>query len=72
MQLKRARGLAGEGKRGSLPLCIGLAGVLHSNFINPCPAEPGYALPLQTVQIQINWPLKKPTDLDRHCLPFSL
>ena len=25
--------------------------------INPCPAEPGYTLPLQTVK-------KKPTDLD--------
>ena len=31
--------------------------------INPCPAEPGYTLPLQTVQIQISWLLKKPTDL---------
>ena len=26
---------------------------------------------LQTVQIQISWLLKKPTDLDLHCLPFS-
>ena len=26
-------------------------------LINPDPAEPGYALPLQTVQIQISWPL---------------
>ena len=23
------------------------------NVINPCPAEPGYTLPLQTAQIQI-------------------
>ena len=30
----------------------------------PCPAEPGYALPLQTK--------KKPTDLDLQCLPFSM
>ena len=40
--------------------------------INPCPAEPGYTLPLQTVEIQISWLLKKPTDLDLHCLPFSM
>ena len=33
-------------------------------FLNPGPAEPGYALSLQTVQIQISWLLKKPTDLD--------
>ena len=31
---------------------------------NPSPAEPGYALPLQTVQIQISWLL--------HCLSFSM
>ena len=34
------------------------------SFLNPCPAEPRYTLPLQTV--------KKPTDLDLHCLPFSM
>ena len=28
---------------------------------NPCPAEPGYTLPI-----------KKPTDLDLHCLPLSM
>ena len=39
---------------------------------NPCPAEPRYVLPLQRVQIQISWLLKKPTDLDMHCLPFSM
>ena len=33
--------------------------------LNPCPAEPGYVLPLLTV-IQISWLLKKPTDLDLH------
>ena len=38
----------------------------------PCPAEPGYALPWQTVQIQISWLLKKPTDLDLHCLSLSI
>ena len=32
---------------------------------NPGPAEPRYNLPLQTV-------LKKPTDLDLHCLPSSM
>ena len=39
---------------------------------NPSPAEPGYALPLQTVQIQISWLLQKPIDLDLHCLPLSM
>ena len=34
-----------------------------ANIVNPYPAEPGYTLPLQTV---------KPTDLDLHCLPFSM
>ena len=44
---------------------------MHSLFLgqsfginNPGPAGPGYALPLQTVEIQ-----KKPTDLN-HSLPF--
>ena len=36
-------------------------------IINPGRAEPGYALPLQTVYIQISWLLKKPTDLDLYC-----
>ena len=40
--------------------------------INPGPAEPGYVLHLQTVQIQISWLLKKPTDLDLHCLSLSI
>ena len=35
--------------------------------VNPCPAEPGYTLSLQTVCTQISW-LQKPTDLDLHCL----
>ena len=39
---------------------------------NSGPAEPGYALPLQTVYIQISWLLQKPTDLDVHCLSFSM
>ena len=42
------------------------------SVINPCPAEPRYTLPLQTVLIQISWLLKKPTDLDLHCLPLSM
>ena len=41
-------------------------------LVNPCPVEPGCTLPLQTVKIQISWLLKKPTDLDLHCLPFSM
>ena len=28
-------------------------------LVNPCPAEPGYALPLQTVENQISWLLQK-------------
>ena len=43
-----------------------------SSFFNPSPAEPGYTLPLQTVYIQISWLLKKPTDLNLHCLPLSM
>ena len=39
---------------------------------NLSPAGPGYVLPLQTVKIQISWLLKKPTDLDLHCLPLSM
>ena len=35
--------------------------------VNPCPADPGYSLSLQTVFIQ-----KKPTDLDLHCLSISI
>ena len=38
----------------------------------PSPIEPRYALPLQTVLIQISWLLKKPTDLDLHCLSLSM
>ena len=41
-------------------------------LLNPCLAEPGYTLPLQIVYIQISWLLKKPTDLDRHCLPLNI
>ena len=44
----------------------------HQISLNPGPAEPGYVLPLQTVQIQISWLLKKPTDLDLHSLPLSM
>ena len=46
--------------------------ILNCIRINPSLAEPGYVLPLQTVKIQISWLLKKPTDLDLHCLPFSM
>ena len=41
-------------------------------IVNPEPAESGYALPLQTVKIQISWLLKKPTDLDLQCLLLSM
>ena len=46
--------------------------VMPNSLFNPCPAKPGYTLPLQTVLIQISWLLKKPTDLDLHCLSFSM
>ena len=36
--------------------------------VNLGPAEHWYAMPLQTVQIQISWLMKKPTDLDLHCV----
>ena len=39
---------------------------------NHHPAEPSYSLPLQSMEIQISWLLQKPTDLDLHCLPFSM
>ena len=42
------------------------------SFLNPGLAEAGYALPLQTVLIQISWLLKKPRDLDLYCLSFSM
>ena len=42
------------------------------NGFNPCSAEPGYTLPLQTVLIKISWLLKKLTDLDLHCLSIRM
>ena len=47
-------------------------GFVRVELVNPYPAKPGYTLPLQTVQIQISWLLKKPSDLDLHCLPLSM
>ena len=43
-----------------------------TKMFNPSPAEPGYALHLQTVQIQISWLLQKPTDLDLYFLSLSM
>ena len=44
--------------------------------LNPCPAEPGYILPLQSVDPDqlafLKKLLKKPTDLDLHCLSLSM
>ena len=40
--------------------------------INSSPAELGFVLLLQTVQIQISWLFQKPTDLDLHRLPLSV
>ena len=45
--------------------------IISVNKLNPSP-ESRYTLPLQTVLIQISWFLKKPTDLDLHCLPLSI
>ena len=39
--------------------------------VNPVPAGPGYALPVQTVNPDQLASLKKPTDLDLHCLTVS-
>ena len=46
--------------------------IVNNNYVNHCPAEPGYTLPLQTLLIQISWLLQKPTDLDLHCLSLSI
>ena len=54
-----------------LAIFLFLCSSIHLS-VNPCPAEPWYALPLQTVKIQISWLLKKPTDLDLHYLPFCI
>ena len=40
-----------------------------------CPTEPGYTLPLKTVYTNVDpdqMASKKPTDLNLHCLPFSM
>ena len=31
---------------------------METAIFNPCPAEPGYTLPFQTVKIQISWLLE--------------
>ena len=46
--------------------------LIYVSYFNPCPAEPGCTLYLQTVQVQISWHLQKPTDLDLHCLLLSM
>ena len=51
---------------------LSAAVVVGALRVNPCPADPVFTLPLQTVQIQISWLLKKPTDLDLHCLPLRM
>ena len=40
--------------------------------VYPGPAEPRYALPLQTVYIKFSWFLKKPAHFDLHCLYLSM
>ena len=47
-------------------------GSWFKELANPGPAESRYAFLLQTVQTQISWLLKKPTDLDLHCLSLSI
>ena len=63
----------GSAEPGLIFLCTSniLQGTIKMQ-VNPCPAEPGYTLPLQTMYIQISWLLKKPTDLDLHCLHLSM
>ena len=51
---------------------FGLNSAFCTVVFNPGRAEPGYALPLQTVWIQISWLLQKPTDLDPHCLSLCI
>ena len=53
-------------------LCMWESAHIVCADINPSPAEPRFTLPLQTVQIQISWLLKKPNDLDLHYLPLSM
>ena len=50
---------------------VGVSGIWTVIF-NPCPAEPGYALPLQNSVDPDQLASKKPTDLDLHCLSFSM
>ena len=45
---------------------------ISNTCINPGTAVPEFTLSLQTVEIQISWLLKKPTDLDLHCLTLSM
>ena len=45
--------------------------IYSEQLLNPCPAEPGYTLPLKTVDPD-QLASKKPTDLDLHCLQFSM
>ena len=51
------------------PTIYNLKCLLLDNDVNP---RPRYTLPLQTVLIQIGWLLKKPNDLDQHCLLLSM
>ena len=45
---------------------------LKQSINSPLSCWTRYTLSLQTVQIQISWLLKKSTDLDLHCLSFSV
>ena len=60
--------IAGDIAVGKTQVC----GIFLFHCFKPGPAEPGYVLPLQTVLIQIIWLLKKPTDLDLHCLLLGI
>ena len=40
-------------------------------FLNACPAEPGYTLPLQCRETDL-CSVKKPTDMNLHCLSLSM
>ena len=71
IQLSKCK--ADQSSLGANPKYLFCQGKAHLHFssdtknkLNPCPAEPGYAMPFKTVQIQIRWLLQ-----DLHCLSFS-
>ena len=57
--MKRKILFSGKKKNKWIIINLSSVGLAQSMVkVNPGPAEPGYALPLQTVQIQISWLLE--------------